>query len=605
MIHFLNSLKLTNRLILIISVTAAVVVGTLFINFGSDYTKSAEKALIKKAAAFTSVADETKNHVAKLHEEHVFDMPSLQEEVRQTLANNGDYKQTRFFKTIPIVAGWTAAGKAAQKEHIAFNIVSFDARNPEHKPDRNTKYGAFRTKLLQKAYDAAKSGSADYVYEFNKDNDSFYFMRPIKLQKACMTCHGDPATSPTGDGKDMLGFRMENWKPGDVHGAYEVVLPKSAIEAQVASFYKTNLIIMFVLLPVAIGLIIYLIKQTVIKPIYKCVDFARTLEEGDLSKELEHDSTDEIGDLIDALNGMVHNLRSLVGSVVNDAVELTEMSNTLLGTSNNATTNADSLYQKSASVASAAEELSVSMATVSETAQQATMNINQVASATDQMTSTVAEISSNTSRAQGITHSAVATVEEASGKVNELGNAAKEITNVIEVINEISEQTKLLALNATIEAARAGEAGKGFAVVANEVKELAKQTNDAIENIKAKIDFMQSSTEDTISAINSINAVINEVNDIVTGIASAVEEQSVTTRDIANNVNEAASGVNEVTTNINQAAGVTQEVAQDISLVDSSSGEIKAMSENLNTGAGELSRISNNLKDVIERFKVN
>ena len=117
---------------------------------------------------------------------------------------------------------------------------------------------------------------------------------------------------------------------------------------------------------------------------------------------------------------------------------------------------------------------------------------------------------------------------------------------MVKVITSIAEQTNLLALNATIEAARAGEAGKGFAVVANEVKELAKETAKATEDISRKIDAIQGDTAEAVKAIKEIRGIIGQVNDIATTIASAVEEQTATTNEIGRNVAEAAQGDGDI-----------------------------------------------------------
>ena len=143
--------------------------------------------------------------------------------------------------------------------------------------------------------------------------------------------------------------------------------------------------------------------------------------------------------------------------------------------------------------------------------------------------------------------------------VAKLGESSAEIGNVIKVITSIAQQTNLLALNATIEAARAGEAGKGFAVVANEVKELAKQTAKATEDISRKIEAIQNDTKGAVEAIAQIGKIINQINDIQNTIASAVEEQTATTGEISRNVAEAAKGSNEIAQNITGVAQAAQQ----------------------------------------------
>jgi methyl-accepting chemotaxis protein len=162
--------------------------------------------------------------------------------------------------------------------------------------------------------------------------------------------------------------------------------------------------------------------------------------------------------------------------------------------------------------------------------------------------------------------------------MDQLGAAANSIGKVIETITDISEQVNLLALNATIEAARAGEAGKGFAVVANEIKELAKQTAAATQDIKEKIEGIQGTTSMTVGQITEITQVINDVNDVVGNIATAVEQQSAATKEIATNVAQASQGIQEVNENVNQSSSVSGEISRDIAGVSVSMNEMSTSS---------------------------
>jgi len=254
------------------------------------------------------------------------------------------------------------------------------------------------------------------------------------------------------------------------------------------------------------------------------------------------------------------------------------------------------------SVASAAEEMSVTMKAVSDSAEESQRNMNEVAAATEEMTNTVNEIASNSEKARSVAENAVQSVSQASDKMNELGNAAIEISKVVETIVEIAEQTKLLALNATIEAARAGEAGKGFAVVASEVKELAKQTNIATEDIRIKVEAIQGSSKGAVSEIGKITSVINEVNEFVTTIATAVEEQSITTREIAGNISQASDGVSTMVKNVVDSAGVAKDVAKNINSVTSEINDIKATTERLTLSGNDLKNTGDNLNEMVAKF---
>lgn len=347
-----------------------------------------------------------------------------------------------------------------------------------------------------------------------------------------------------------------------------------------------------------------LISLSISRPILKGIDFAEKMSEGDFSKTLDIVQKDEIGALSDALNKMAAKLKAMFKDINKGVDQLSSSSTDLSAISRQMSSGAEQTSAKSDTVAAAAEEMSSNMASVAAASEQASTNMNMVASATEQMSATVSEIAQNSEKAKDITGKAVIQAGEASENVGELGRAADEIGKVTETITEISEQTNLLALNATIEAARAGEAGKGFAVVANEIKELAKQTAEATLEIKNKIEGIQNSSGVTVKRIGGISKVINDVNEIVATIATAVEEQSVTTREIAGNVSEASQGFEEVNRNVVQSSTVSGEIAKEIAEVNSAAGEISNSTSQVDLSSEELSRLAEHLKEMVSRFHI-
>ncbi len=330
------------------------------------------------------------------------------------------------------------------------------------------------------------------------------------------------------------------------------------------------------------------------------VDMARKIADGKL--DIPMNKNPVAGSLQAALQDMVLGLQQLIGKLMSEAKRMADTSHDLGQAAGEMSRDAEQSAERATTVAAATEEMSVNMNTVSMASEQAAGNVNIVATAVEEMTAAVQEISASTDKANRITTEAVGYAQSSSEKVNTLGLAAREISKVTEVITEISEQTNLLALNATIEAARAGEAGKGFAVVANEIKELAKQTAEATGEIKAKIESIQNSTDDTVTEINQITEVINDVNDIVSTIAGAVEEQAATTAEIAANVNEATQGIAEVNENVAQSSAVAGEVARDISEVSELANNSRRCSVRVEVSAQLLSSVVEELQQETSRF---
>jgi methyl-accepting chemotaxis protein len=347
-----------------------------------------------------------------------------------------------------------------------------------------------------------------------------------------------------------------------------------------------------------------LISKDINAPLALGADFARAMAQGDLTRKIELDRKDEIGQLIEALNTMGTNLRNMFIDVTSGVQLLASASTELSAISNEMSSGAERTAMQSNTVSTAAEEMSVNVISVASGMEQATSSLTMVATATEEMTSTIGEIAGNSEKARSTTSDAVANAARASDMVRRLGQAAQEIGKVTETITSISAQTNLLALNATIEAARAGAAGKGFAVVAGEIKELAQQTSSATEDIKNKIEAIQASTNDTIGDIESITRVIQDVSDIVTTIASSIEEQSAVTKDIARNIAQATVGVKDANERVAQSSTVTRSIASEITGVSQSASEMTAASSQVQTSASELSRLAEDLRGMISRFQV-
>ena len=346
------------------------------------------------------------------------------------------------------------------------------------------------------------------------------------------------------------------------------------------------------------------ISGIISRPIVAAANFAKSIAAGNLTVRCETSASGEAGDLIAAMNAMRDNLDAIVVSLVGSSQMLGTASLDLTSTAGQLSSNAKETTEQSSGVAAAAEEMSSNMHSMAGSTKEMTKSVAATATAIEQMTESIKMIARNAEKASAVAGDASKLTTSSDEQIRQLAAEATEIGEVVEAIQNIAEQTNLLALNATIEAARAGEGGKGFAVVAFEVKELAKQTSEATDDIRIKIESIQRAATEAVDSIGKISQVISDVNETSTTIAAAVEEQSIASGGITENIRRTSTIADAASRNVEESAVACRAISEMTAAVDRAAKETATGAGLTDEAGGRLSTIASDLESLVATFQL-
>lgn len=548
---------------------AVAVVTLLLVAFTVQYrmVRNEGIALIRETMSATLTdAESAREAISRLHEAKAFDYAGLVAELQKVGVDH--FRDTALYRTIPVVAAWTSAEKVAKEKGYKFRVIRENPRNPKNQPD------AAESRVLRE-FD--KPGTSEF-FEIDESNNLIIYARPVVLSRDCLSCHGDPATSPSKDGKDLVGFKMENWHAGEVHGGFVLSSSLDGLNSAVRSVLMKTI---FWLLPIAaiLGIGIFLfVRRTLVEPLGQTVDVIKSVSLGDLSARVRIQSDDEIGELSKAANSMVEALDAKAnlalqiskGDLRTDAhlsSDKDALGLALKSMISNLREVVSNIRGASENVASGAEEITGTAQSISTGASEQAASAQEISSAVEESAASIRKNTENSRQTESISNKAAADAEEAGRSVTQTVDAMKAIVEKISIVEEIARQTDLLALNAAIEAARAGEHGKGFAVVAAEVRKLAERSQKAAGEISSLSSSSMSIAETAGTMLQKLVPDIRNTAELVKQIAVSSEEQNTG----ASHINKAVQEFDKV---IQHNASAAEQMA-------ASSEELAAQAEQL------------------------
>lgn len=434
------------------AVTATVVIGLLVQR--AAIRKQGIDGVVATMRSAVIEAESVRESVASLSQRNAFDRDRLIKEFRASR----DLRNSTIYATVPVVAAWLGIERVAKQEGYEFRVPKKQARNPRNMPTEDE---------LEILREFEEKGRPEFVRVDSGRNELLY-ARAIRLTQDCLACHGDPQTSPTGDGKDILGFPMENWKAGEVHGAFVLKTKLDRVDTIVAASMWA---VLGWLLPTAAlicGGLVWLNRRSVIEPLRAAVEKVRLVSAHNAAASAELASAS----------------RQLAEGAVNQAASLEETAATV-------------------------EEVAVMGRRNSESAEEARKVVSQ---------------------ARDAAMAGVHEMDAMAAAMGEIRESGRNVAKIAKTIDEIAFQTNLLAVNAAIEAARAGDAGLGFGVVAEEVRRLARRSAEAAGETACSIDDAVRKSERGVEVSQQIAKRLGEIAGQASRAAEAVEAISSASR---------------------------------------------------------------------------
>ncbi len=548
--------------------------------FYASYVKQKDQRIdaeISKARALVLEAEAVREAIAEANKLGIYDQAVARKDI------------ATFLHTVPIAVSMGVLGAKTEQINVKLKVPKISPRNPVNEPDPTD----LKVLKMFEEQDTGTGNTPEY-HVVDKDRDIIRYYKAVRLTKECENCHGDPATSMAlwgnDQGLDPTGVRMENWRAGEIHGAFEIMLPLSPIIKAARIDALQNYAVLIIVTVVLLLFMMFTTKKLIFNPLKDVNKMLAVTAGGDFSKHKPTTRTDEIGDVYKAFDMMIASMRSALETITESINNLASTSAELFSTSENIARGAASQSEEADTTIAAVEEVNATVIEVSKNAYNVAQSAQSAKDSAENSNSIVADT-------RAMMEQIANTVTKTAAMVKELGESSIEIGNIIQVINEIADQTNLLALNAAIEAARAGEHGKGFAVVADEVRKLAEKTTTATKQITEMIKSIQT---DTNSAVSGMQDGVKKVD---IGKTKA-EEASQSLRKTLAEVENVSSEVSLIANATNEQAKAIDLMAHSIESISNVTKENSTAASESALAVGQLNRLASDLQALVGKFKL-
>ena len=543
------------RASLLVGIVLVVFALAMFSLYSVSQKNTAVEGAVEKARGLVLMAESVRERVAKKWEYGVYTTDKVRRWAEQ--AESEDEAKARILDAVPIYNAWSTAQAKADEAGFTFSPIRENPRESDHRAN---------AKEMRAIQHFRNNPNAEEFHFVDEEANAVRYFRPVRLSESCLVCHGDPDRSQElwgrSDGKDITGHKMEDKEVGDLHGAFEVVLPLDKADSRAASALWLGGGMALIMLLLGMGAVVFAMRRGIDKPLGNakaCMD--HVVDNGDLSVRMPESGLGGAAELGRGFNRFMAQLSEMFEGWREESSQLASSAEELSNTS---------------------DELSHNTRTSTERVEQVSHSAQEVNDVVQDVAQNVASVSDAASRTKDTTQTGQSAVKDAAQQIEQLSDAGRRVGDVTESIQAIAKKTDLLALNAAIEAANAGEQGKGFAVVADEVRKLAEQTSQATSQVHTIMGELHTKSDSSVSAMDQVQSHMDEIMEMIEHTDQTANQIAAAAEELAATMSETTENMGEISSNVESVAGSAEQIEQ---------------------AAHELGNMAHKLQDSLGRFR--